>query len=223
MEPEGSWPVLNQANEVTLVLTPDPKEALPLEQLQHVLGPYSEKLFDDLQEEQPAMESAAEAEEAEIALELASHIELSCDRGFLGLYSLLWVCSGLTLSCMQRRDKSTAERSPVDSGTPPEQEAYAESTGDCQQSTYRSEDTAPEGAGTAVERMQTIHYAQATASVWLTTGDNGLRKALYPDIFACKDSLSSLCFPRSGPLLLLGSVVVWLAAAGQRGCELLLL
>ncbi|CAM2119931.1 unnamed protein product [Caretta caretta] len=90
MEPEGSWPVLNQANEVTLVLTLDPKEALPLEQLQHVLGPFSEKLFDDLQEEQPAMESAAEAEEAEIALKLA----------------------------------------------------YAESTGDCQQLTYRSEDSA---------------------------------------------------------------------------------
>ncbi|EMP29251.1 hypothetical protein UY3_13643 [Chelonia mydas] len=41
-----------------------------------------------------------------------------------------------------RRDKSTAEHSPVDSGTPPEQEVQGELTGDRQLSTHLSEDTA---------------------------------------------------------------------------------
>ncbi|EMP32689.1 hypothetical protein UY3_10179 [Chelonia mydas] len=40
-----------------------------------------------------------------------------------------------------RRDKSTPELSPVDSGTPPGREVQAESTGEHQQSTHRSEDT----------------------------------------------------------------------------------
>ncbi|EMP24528.1 hypothetical protein UY3_18453 [Chelonia mydas] len=38
--------------------------------------------------------------------------------------------------------KSTTERSPVDSGTPPEQEAQADLMGECQLSTHLSEDTA---------------------------------------------------------------------------------
>ncbi|EMP39030.1 hypothetical protein UY3_03749 [Chelonia mydas] len=41
-----------------------------------------------------------------------------------------------------RHDKSTTERSPVDSSTPPEREAQAESMGECQLSTHCSEDTA---------------------------------------------------------------------------------
>ncbi|KAH1186919.1 hypothetical protein KIL84_019668 [Mauremys mutica] len=63
---EGSYQGLDQASVVTLVLAPIPKEALPPEQLQHVLGPYLEKLFDDPAppEEQPTMVPAAETEEA---------------------------------------------------------------------------------------------------------------------------------------------------------------
>ncbi|XP_077666974.1 protein Abitram isoform X3 [Eretmochelys imbricata] len=38
-------------------------------------------------------------------------------------------------------DLSTAKHSPVDSGTPPRQEAQAESTGERQLSTFRSKDT----------------------------------------------------------------------------------
>ncbi|CAM2098660.1 unnamed protein product [Caretta caretta] len=40
-----------------------------------------------------------------------------------------------------RHDKLTAKRSPVNSSTPPEQEAQAESTGEHQLSTHGSEDT----------------------------------------------------------------------------------
>ncbi|EMP36802.1 hypothetical protein UY3_06013 [Chelonia mydas] len=40
-----------------------------------------------------------------------------------------------------RRDKSTPECSPVNSGTPPLREVQAESTGERQQSTHHSEDT----------------------------------------------------------------------------------
>lgn len=40
---EGSQQALDQASEVTLVLEPVPAEALPLEQLEHILGP--EELF----------------------------------------------------------------------------------------------------------------------------------------------------------------------------------
>ncbi|EMP31395.1 GRAM domain-containing protein 4 [Chelonia mydas] len=46
-----------------------------------------------------------------------------------------------------RSDKSTAERSPVNSSTPPGQEAQAESTGERQPSTYCNEDTTA-GPGT---------------------------------------------------------------------------
>ncbi|CAM2105132.1 unnamed protein product [Caretta caretta] len=42
---------------------------------------------------------------------------------------------------LERRDKSIPKRSLVDSGTPPGQEVQAESTGEHQQSTHRSEDT----------------------------------------------------------------------------------
>lgn len=38
---------LDQPSEVTLMLILLPREALPPEQLQYVLGPYSEELFDD--------------------------------------------------------------------------------------------------------------------------------------------------------------------------------
>ncbi|EMP29902.1 hypothetical protein UY3_13002 [Chelonia mydas] len=57
---------------------------------------------------------------------------MSSDRSSRGSIYRIW----------SRRDKSTAEHSPVDSGTPPGQEAQAESTGKRQPSTFRSEDTA---------------------------------------------------------------------------------
>ncbi|CAM2105568.1 unnamed protein product [Caretta caretta] len=46
----------DQASKVTMVFVPVPEESLSLEQLQNVLGPYSEELFDDLLEEQSTME-----------------------------------------------------------------------------------------------------------------------------------------------------------------------
>ncbi|CAM4594760.1 unnamed protein product [Caretta caretta] len=46
------------------------------------------------------------------------------------------------MQVLYRHDKSTTERSSVDSGTPPEQGAQAESTGERQRSIYHSEDTA---------------------------------------------------------------------------------
>ncbi|EMP36112.1 hypothetical protein UY3_06723 [Chelonia mydas] len=53
-----------------------------------------------------------------------------------------YACSQDLFSTLESRcDKSTAERFPVNSSTPPGQEAQAKSTGECQPSTYRSEDT----------------------------------------------------------------------------------
>ncbi|EMP42588.1 Thyroid adenoma-associated protein like protein [Chelonia mydas] len=50
--------------------------------------------------------------------------------------------AALPSAAAQKRDKSTAKRSPVDSRTPPGREAQAESTGEHQPLTYCSEDTA---------------------------------------------------------------------------------
>ncbi|EMP39365.1 hypothetical protein UY3_03417 [Chelonia mydas] len=59
----------DDATKMTLLLKPVPKEALMLEQLQHILGLYSEELFDVSPEKQPAMELTTETEEAEVAPE----------------------------------------------------------------------------------------------------------------------------------------------------------
>ncbi|EMP40470.1 hypothetical protein UY3_02305 [Chelonia mydas] len=67
---EGSQQTVDQASKVTLMLIPVPKEALPMEQLLHVLDPNLEE-FDDPQEEQLVTEQAAETDEAEVAPEPA--------------------------------------------------------------------------------------------------------------------------------------------------------
>ncbi|KAH1173007.1 hypothetical protein KIL84_016846 [Mauremys mutica] len=63
-----------------MVLTPIPEEALPAEQLQLILGPYLEELFNDpCPKDQPAAESAAETQEAEAVPEpadVSSHVAL---------------------------------------------------------------------------------------------------------------------------------------------------
>lgn len=52
---------------MTLVLRPVSQDALLLEQLQHILGLYSEDLSDGSLEEQPLAELATDTHEAEVA------------------------------------------------------------------------------------------------------------------------------------------------------------
>lgn len=66
--PEARQQPPDQDCTVTQVVMPVYEDALPQGQLQHILGPYSQELFDDYPEEQPAIEPAAETEKAEVAL-----------------------------------------------------------------------------------------------------------------------------------------------------------
>ncbi|EMP40126.1 hypothetical protein UY3_02629 [Chelonia mydas] len=58
-------------------------------------------------------------------------------------------------------DPAGVERSPIDSGTPPEQEAQAELTGERQQLTYRSEDTA------SYKNNLTKESIPASSALWI--------------------------------------------------------
>ncbi|XP_044864773.1 uncharacterized protein LOC123365851 isoform X2 [Mauremys mutica] len=73
MEIHGSQQqVPNETNEVTLLMKLVLEEALPQEQLQHILGPYLEELFDAPllpPKEQPTTELAAETKEGDAVSE----------------------------------------------------------------------------------------------------------------------------------------------------------